>query len=111
MEMRRAEAIGKRVRRLDLVGFLWRSECDDDDDDLAILNLIFIVMGGGGRDFRDLMGLFLLGMKRRDSVINELSVYALLSENFTRCWKRKSRGWVLFVVLDCLGAAVGFGEC
>lgn len=47
--MRRAEAIEKRVRRLNLVGFLWRSECDDDDDDdLAILNLIFIVMGGGG---------------------------------------------------------------
>lgn len=58
--MRRAEAIEKRVRRLDLVGFLWRSECDDDDD-LAILNLIFIVMGGGGvRDIRDLMGLFYL---------------------------------------------------
>lgn len=69
--MRRAEAIEKRVRRLDLVGFLWRSECDDDDDDLAILNLIFIVMEGVVRDFRDLMGLFLLGMKRRDSVINE----------------------------------------
>lgn len=57
--MRRAEAIEKRVRRLDLVGFLWRSECDDDDD-LAILNLIFIVMGGGVRDIRDLMGLFYL---------------------------------------------------
>lgn len=53
------------------MGFLWRSECDDDDDDLAILNLIFIVMEGVVRDFRDLMGLFLLGMKRRDSVINE----------------------------------------
>lgn len=33
--------------------------------------LIFIVMEGVVRDFRDLMGLFLLGMKRRDSVINE----------------------------------------
>lgn len=109
--MRRAEAIEKRVRRLNLVGFLWRSECDDDDDDLAILNLIFIVMEGVVRDFRDLMGLFLLGMKRRDSVINEclfMRYYLKISRDVE---KGESRGWVLFVVLDCLGAAVGFGEC
>lgn len=57
------------------------------------------------------MGLFLLGMKRRDSVINEclfMRYYLKISRDVR---KRESRGWVLFVVLDCLGAAVGFGEC
>lgn len=56
MEMRRAEAIGKRVRRLDLVGFLWRSECDDDDDDLAILNFDIYSDGGGGAGFSGFNG-------------------------------------------------------
>lgn len=57
------------------------------------------------------MGLFLLGMKRRDSVINEclfMRYYLKISRDVE---KGESRGWVLFVVLDCLGAAVGFGEC
>lgn len=43
METRRAEAIEKRMRRVDLVGFLWS---DENDDDLAIFNLVFIVMVG-----------------------------------------------------------------
>lgn len=83
--MRRAEAIEKRVRRLDLVGFLWRSECDDDDD-LAILNLIFIVMGGGGgAGYSGFNGVVLLGMKRRDSVINECLFLRYYLKIFTRC--------------------------